>query len=276
MKYILLGLATITLLGCQTTELEPAPAPDMQSIVAPAPDVPSDFAAFSGVWIGSWKVAGAPPLDGNLTVQTVSDTGHVTASYAVGDAARGQFKAHSTPASGDITGNTLTLDPFKNGGRTSYTMMPDGSLQGRYERSGQITYGTFLKPGHASQTVEPAEPVQTAYTAPQGPEPSCRFRWRITSPGTQDVVQGSIRVKTNQSCRTRHIGRVGRRWAYHSVAITKQPNNGVLSTAGRMGIRFVPSPGFKGTDTADITVTLRRAGSGELVPTIVRTSIHVE
>jgi len=118
MKYIIVGLATIALMGCQTTELEPAPAPDMQSIVAPAPDVPGDFAAFSGVWIGSWKVAGAPPLDGNLTVRTISATGRVTTSYAVGDAARGQFKAHSTPSSVDITGNTLTLDPFKNGSPT--------------------------------------------------------------------------------------------------------------------------------------------------------------
>ncbi|MBB4302837.1 hypothetical protein GGD81_001873 [Rhodobium orientis] len=273
MKYIVIGLVAVALLGCQTTVPAPAPTPDTHSVVAPSADVPSDVAEFSGVWTGSWDVAGGPPLDANLTVQTVSATGHVTALYAVGDSARDQFSAHSTPVSGDITGNTLTLDPFKNGAQASYTMMPDGSLQGRYERSGQTAHGTFLKQEAAPQTVQPAP---TAYAAPQGPEPSCRFRWRIVAPGTQDVVEGSMRVKANQPCRTRHIGRVGRRWTYHSVAITRPPNNGLLLTAGRMGIRFVPNPGFTGTDTADITVTLKRAGSGELVPTIVRTSIQVE
>ena len=107
-------------------------------------------------------------------------------------------------------------------------------------------------------------------------ERNCGFRWRVRRPATQDVVNGRITVKADASCKTNHIGRVGTNWQYHSVVVTKQPANGRITKVGTFGIRVVPNPGFKGTDTADITVSLKNAESGIVYPTIVRTRITVK
>ena len=145
MKYSLIALSALALAGCQTTDPAPAPTPSAQSVVAPSTEVPHRYAAFSGVWKGSWDVANSPLLDGNIAIQTISPSGHVTALYAVGDAARGQFEAHSFMVAGDIKGGTLTLDRFPNGARVSYTLLPDGTLRGRYLRDGTVTPGRFEK-----------------------------------------------------------------------------------------------------------------------------------
>lgn len=64
-------------------------------------------------------------------------------------------------------------------------------------------------------------------------------------------------------------------WVFHDIKINKQPKNGRFTKVGRMGIRFVPNPGFYGKDEADITIILRNAGTNYLAPTIVRTKIKV-
>ncbi len=151
MKHSIVALGALFLAGCQTTAPAPAPTPSAQGVVAPSTEVPSSYAAFSGVWTGSWDVAEAPPLDGNIAVQTISPNGHVTALYAVGDAARGQFNAHSITVAGEIKGRTLTLEPFRNGARASYTLLPDGTLQGRYVRDGTVTPGRFEKAENKAQ-----------------------------------------------------------------------------------------------------------------------------
>src|SRR5262249_50591966 len=99
MRFAILGLAAIALTACQSTSsdtappaAQPAPAPaapppsgsamlDSSVIITP-PDknVPKQYAAFSGVWVGTWD----GPLDARLAVRSISAKGRVTVTYAWG------------------------------------------------------------------------------------------------------------------------------------------------------------------------------------------------
>ncbi|MCA8928725.1 MAG: hypothetical protein KDC18_11695 [Alphaproteobacteria bacterium] len=132
----------LALSACKTVEPPmPAVAPAGTAVVAPASDVPAQMAAFSGTWRGKWQRV----LDALLVVETVSPTGQVQATYAWADALNWSIHAGSTRLKGQITGNTLQLEPLPDGGKIHYVMRPDGSLDGHYVWGGGPTEGHFVR-----------------------------------------------------------------------------------------------------------------------------------
>ena len=139
MRKLLIVAAAVLLAGCQSTPPAPAVIDPAIVITAPAADVPAEFAAFSGVWGGTW----GPELDGKLAVHTISKEGQAIVYYAVGDLP-GFFKAQGSEHEGQITGQTLVV-PLNEGIKATYTVQPDGTLAGVYNRQGNITRGMFTK-----------------------------------------------------------------------------------------------------------------------------------
>lgn len=141
-------LKNLTIVGCLAAlgacaeqALKPAEIGPNVAIVAPAEDVPQDYAAFSGLWTGTWGAR----LDGKLAVQTVDADGAVKGVYAWGDHPKGRFSAGSTPVQGKIAGKVMTLNTFTNGAKVSYTMRGDGALEGAYDLNGEVSKGIFGK-----------------------------------------------------------------------------------------------------------------------------------
>jgi hypothetical protein len=139
MKNLAFVAALVLLAGCQSTPPAPAVIDPAIVITEPAADVPAEYAAFSGVWGGTW----GSDLDGKLAVQTISTEGAAVVYYAVGDLP-GFFKAQGYLKNGQITGRKLVV-PLNEGIRATYTMQPDGTLAGEYNRQGNITRGMFTK-----------------------------------------------------------------------------------------------------------------------------------
>lgn len=124
---LMLGLA---LAACKTTgEPKPAALPEAAAIQPPGPEVPAEYARFSGIWQGAW----GGNLDGKLAVTRVGPDGSVDAIYAWGDNP-GRFRGGHNFVTGTIEGETLTLERFGSGADVSYEMQPDGWLKGDYHR----------------------------------------------------------------------------------------------------------------------------------------------
>jgi hypothetical protein len=153
MRFAILGLVA-ALAACQSTEpapVEPAAMPppppvsgsavlDSSVIITP-PDakVQKQYAAFSGVWVGTWD----GPFDAKLAVRTVAPNGKVTVTYAWG--ALGDMKPGIVDGKGKIGGTTMKLERFASGADTSFTMQPDGTLAGTHTVSGITSRGVFRK-----------------------------------------------------------------------------------------------------------------------------------
>ena len=135
------GLAFLT--ACAEPSATNAPAaatiPPETVVTAPAADVPANYAAFSGTWGGTWGTS----LDGKLAVMEVAANGSVEAIYAWGDSP-GDFEAGHRRRDGVIEGDTLTLETFGNGAVASY-VLANGVLEGKYDRGGNVTRGTFRR-----------------------------------------------------------------------------------------------------------------------------------
>ena len=127
--------------ACQPAEQRPASIGENTQVITPTESVPAEFSAFSGVWVGSWGGC----IDHKLAVQTVDEDGKVNAVYAVGDHCRGNFEAGSFQQTGQINGNVLTLDPFRNGAVATYTLREDGGLEGAYDRDGNVSRALLVK-----------------------------------------------------------------------------------------------------------------------------------
>ena len=141
---VALLLSLLVLAGCQTTarpNSASAPMPDPASIMAPGQDVPSGYAAFSGIWTGSW----GGELDGKLAVQEIRPDGSVSTYYTWGDDRGGAFLAGAVNVDGQIEGDTLVLKTFGNGANVSYEMTADGKLRGEYRRGDSLSKGVFTK-----------------------------------------------------------------------------------------------------------------------------------
>jgi hypothetical protein len=65
------------------------------------------------------------------------------------------------------------------------------------------------------------------------------------------------------------------KWVYHSLVITGQRRNGKLSKLGKLGIRFVPAPGYAGKDKAEITLGMLKADTNDIYSCKIRTTITV-
>lgn len=154
MKRTLALLLLLTLAACKSTE-QPPPAPtppppppaagaavlDKTVVIVP-PDrkVPKKYAAFSGIWVGSWDGA---LFDARLAVRTVAPNGAVEATYAWGTI--GDIKPGTADGKGKIGGDRLKFERFANGGDAVFTMQPDGTLAGTYALGTQSFTGVFRK-----------------------------------------------------------------------------------------------------------------------------------
>ena len=139
MRNLFFVAAAVLLASCQSTPPAPAVIDPAIVITEPAEDVPAEFAAFSGIWSGTW----GPDLDGKLAVHTISKDGQALVFYAVGDLP-GFFKAQGYEVASKISGQTLVV-PLNEGIKATYTMQSDGTLAGEYNRQGNITRGLFRK-----------------------------------------------------------------------------------------------------------------------------------
>jgi hypothetical protein len=139
--------AVLVLAGCETTDMAstpPAPAslpPDVE-ITPPAPDVPENVAAFSGIWDGNFG-----DLDAELAVTELTAAGAAEAVYAFGESP-GNWEADNTRAVGQVRGGTLDLEPFPWGAEADFELLADNTLQGTYLNEFGETYtGRFVKRG---------------------------------------------------------------------------------------------------------------------------------
>lgn len=156
-RFAILGAVALGLSACQSAPSEPpvvqpvqpAPPPaapgsaqlDSSVIITP-PDakVPSKYAAFSGIWTGTWDGA----MDAKLAVRSVAANGRVTVTYAWGSS--GDMKPGIVDGKGKIGANgTMKLDRFASGVDASFTMQSDGTLAGTYSVAGTSHQGIFRK-----------------------------------------------------------------------------------------------------------------------------------
>jgi hypothetical protein len=159
-RSLLMAIAAAALSACQSAP-EPAvvqpvappppPAPaaagsadlDSSVIVTPADKkVPSKYAAFSGIWVGTWDGV----QDAKLAVRSVASNGRVTVTYAWGSL--GDMKPGIVDGQGRISaGGTMKLDRFASGIDASFTLQGDGTLTGTYlvAGAGPAHNGVFHK-----------------------------------------------------------------------------------------------------------------------------------
>lgn len=155
MKRMVPALLLLALAACQSSEPPPPPAPAApppppaagaaaldKTVVVTPPDnkVQKRYAAFSGVWVGSWDGA---LFDAQLAVRSIAPNGAVEATYAWGTL--GDIKPGTADGKGRISGDRLKFDRFANGGDAIFTMQPDGTLAGTYAIGPQSFTGVFRK-----------------------------------------------------------------------------------------------------------------------------------
>lgn len=110
------------------------------NIVAPAPDVPADIRAYSGIWKGDW----ANQLCGVLIVESIQKDGIVQTKYVYGtNPGWGIAKPGFNPWTGTIANGVLKLPPTRTGGNSvEYKMRSPTKLDGLFNSR---TTGTFVK-----------------------------------------------------------------------------------------------------------------------------------
>lgn len=135
-------IVCVLLLGaCEAMAPEPATIGSSTRIVEPGGDVSSDYAAFSGIWSGSWDNI----LDGKLAVKDIQEDGAVSVVYAWGDHPRRRFFAGSTETTGRISDGVLALERFNNGAVAEFAMKEDGTLAASYDLQGNVSTAVFRK-----------------------------------------------------------------------------------------------------------------------------------
>ena len=128
----------LAIAGCAAV----TPLPPDVNVQAPAAGVPREITAFSGEWTGSW---GGGVLDSTLVVEQIQGREAIII-YSFGTAPRwginrpGFERVRGTFASGNVLRATLS-----NGANISYTMNPDGTVNGQYEIRGAVTLGQFRR-----------------------------------------------------------------------------------------------------------------------------------
>ena len=160
-RLLTLALLAAALAGCESTSSDtpppvqaaPPPPPPAaasgsaqldSSVIVTPPDkkVPAKYAAFSGVWSGSWDGG----QDAKLAVRSVSANGRVTVTYAWGSL--GVMKPGIVDGQGKINASgTMKLDRFASGIDASFTLQGDGTLAGSYlvAGTGPAHNGVFTK-----------------------------------------------------------------------------------------------------------------------------------
>jgi hypothetical protein len=105
------------------------PAPSVQ---APGPDVPANFAAFSGRWVGIWD--NNPQSTTSLTIESVSPTGDVTGSYV--------YMGNPSMFAVKITDGTIN---FGSRYKFTFRLRPDGKMEGTRNDSGLLNTTVLMR-----------------------------------------------------------------------------------------------------------------------------------
>jgi hypothetical protein len=142
-RLLTLAFAALALAACQSTPAEepqpaapPPPPPPVSGaaqldssviITPPGPKVAKKYAAFSGIWSGTWDGV----QDAKLAVRNVEANGRVSVTYAWGD--MGDMNPGIVDGQGKINASgKMKLDRFPNGINVSFAMQQDGTLAGTY------------------------------------------------------------------------------------------------------------------------------------------------
>jgi len=104
------------------------------------PQVPADFQAFLGVWVGSWDFG----LCGAFVVESVTSDGTVRLLYANGSLG-GQYpiKAGNRRYTGKINGKTLNAS--NQAGSIELTLTGSSQLAGKFTTQSNRSNGTFKR-----------------------------------------------------------------------------------------------------------------------------------
>lgn len=140
-RVVLVAMALVVAGACQTPGLQPAALPDDTQVVEPGSEVPREYAAFSGVWSGTWGAG----LDGTIAVRRIEPDGTAEVVYAWGDDPQGRFTAGSTVVDARIRDGVLMLERFDTGALARFRLREDGRLDASYEVDGEVTEGVFTR-----------------------------------------------------------------------------------------------------------------------------------
>ena len=142
---VAVGLAATLLTACETSQSTTAseqaacddPLPDL-NVVSPAPDVPEEYAMFSGVWKGKWERR----LCASFVIKTVGKDGNVEGVYSWG---RGR---DFDPGYSEFT-SMIEDGKVKFRGRANFTFWLSearkGELRGERRARGQLSRVTMLR-----------------------------------------------------------------------------------------------------------------------------------
>ncbi len=139
-KKYAMRFAYLTLLvvmgGCAVS----TPLPPDVNVQSPVSSVPKEIAAFSGKWVGRWDGR----LDGTLVVENIEGRDAIMV-YSWGSVpewniVQGFVRVHGTFGEDNVLRASLST-----GVKVSYTLTPDGTLNGRYERENRISTAQFKR-----------------------------------------------------------------------------------------------------------------------------------
>lgn len=143
-----LTLVAVMLAGLPTVCAASPPLPSDLVIVPPTSDVPPDTAKFSGKWAGGkWD----GKLENILVVETIVPSGDAMVVYAWEDYKPWKLTRRWIRVRGKIAEGKLkaTFWKWQNQRKVEatveYWLNPDGSLSGRYERSGRSSSITLYR-----------------------------------------------------------------------------------------------------------------------------------
>lgn len=147
MKFWIVPLALAVVLSACGKEGRPASIPENFVTAAGTAEVAPAYAAFAGVWSGTW----AECLPAKLALLSVTDGGAVSAYYAWGDCRPQGFDQNGGLYTGLIDGNILRIDQPFDGSKLSFTLADDGSLTGNLLQRGDKRTAQFTKDDPAAE-----------------------------------------------------------------------------------------------------------------------------
>lgn len=139
-----LSIAALLVTGCASGPSS-APLPADVAIVAPDSSVPADVRALSGKWSGKWRgLAGGQQQDTTLVVEKI-DGDEATVVYSQGDHSR--FPSLYRRTTAKVAPGVLKFTFALKAGPAVYTysLQPDGSLDGKLEHLGFKAVSTLTR-----------------------------------------------------------------------------------------------------------------------------------
>lgn len=132
--------------GSLPAELRTVALPPDVRVIPPTPDIPKEFASFSGWWGGVWeRVLPTILVVEEITPERLTEPAGAVAIYAWGDAPQWQIRPGWTRHRGRFLRGELHLARFPSGAQVIYRMRPDDTLDATYALRGQITRATLRR-----------------------------------------------------------------------------------------------------------------------------------